>query len=215
VVLTIRLGSEPRSTPDELARITLAIDRWNRDTSGVHDYHHVAIFRRDDEGKIRGPRHRGVWGGWLHVVGLWVDEELGRELVKAAEAEARALGARHAFLETRSFHAPGLSRKLGYVPFGEIEGYPPGHSQVFLRKDLWRAATTGVSRLVGTDDIEPRSRMPSGSCRLAGIGGSCSERDHLRPRTADAHRAGAREHAIQSSNQPASGRRPGAPDHPV
>ena len=137
----IRLSSEPRATPEDLARITDAIDSWNMETTGVREFHQVAIFLRDEDEAIRGGITGGVWGGWLHIVGLWIDPDvrgrnLGRELVQAAEAEARAVGARHAFLETHSFQAPGLYRKLGYESFGEIEDYPPGGSQVFMRKDL-------------------------------------------------------------------------------
>jgi len=137
----VRMSSEPAASPDELAKITDAIYRWNMDRTGDHDYHQVAIFLRDDDGEIRGGVTGGVWGTWLHIVGLWVDEDLrgrgfGRELVLAAEAEAGAAGARRAFLETHSFQAPELYRKLGYVPFAEIEDYPPGSSQLFMRKDL-------------------------------------------------------------------------------
>ena len=111
------------------------------ETTGVHEFHQIAIFLRDKDDAIRGGITGGVWGGWLHIIGLWVDPDvrgrnLGRELVEAAEAEARTAGARHAFLETHSFQAPGLYEKLGYVAFGEIEDYPPGESQVFLRKRL-------------------------------------------------------------------------------
>jgi hypothetical protein len=35
-----------------------------------------------------------------------------------------------------SFQAPDLYRRLGYKAFGEIEDYPPGHTHLFLRKDL-------------------------------------------------------------------------------
>jgi ribosomal protein S18 acetylase RimI-like enzyme len=138
---TIRLSSEPGASPDDLARVTDAIDQWNMETTGVREFHQIAIFLRNDDGAIRGGITGGVWGGWLHIVGLWVDPDLrgrnlGRQLVEAAEAEARAVGARHAFLETHSFQAPGLYRELGYLPFGQIEGYPPGASQLFMRKDL-------------------------------------------------------------------------------
>jgi ribosomal protein S18 acetylase RimI-like enzyme len=137
----VRISSEPAASPAELARITDAIDRWNMDVTGVHDYHPIAIFLRDDDGGVRGGISGGVWGAWLHIVALWVDEDLrgrglGRQLVLAAEAEARATGATRAFLETHSFQAPGLYRKLGYVPFAEIEDYPPGETQLFMRKDL-------------------------------------------------------------------------------
>jgi ribosomal protein S18 acetylase RimI-like enzyme len=135
------LSSEPEAPEAERAAISDAIDAWNMETTGVRDFRPIAIFLRDDADTVRGGITGGVWGGWLHIVGLWVDRDLrgrglGRELVLAAEAEARDAGARHAFLETHSFQAPGLYRKLGYVAFGEIEDYPPGETQVFLRKEL-------------------------------------------------------------------------------
>jgi len=137
----ISLSSEPNASASEIARIQDRIDRWNMDVTGDHDFRQVAIFLRDDAGTIRGGVTGGVWGGWLHIVGLWVDEELrgqglGRELVRAAEAEGRAAGASGVFLETHSFQAPGLYEKLGYQAFAEIEEYPPGGSQLFMRKDL-------------------------------------------------------------------------------
>jgi ribosomal protein S18 acetylase RimI-like enzyme len=137
----VHLSSEPNAPPDQVARIIDAVNRWNMDVTGDRDYRPVAIFLRDDAGEVRGGVTGGVWGGWLHVVGLWVDEPLrglglGRDLILAAEAEARAIGARHAFLETHTFQAPELYRRLGYVPFGELEDYPPGERQLFMRKDL-------------------------------------------------------------------------------
>ncbi len=137
----VRLSSEPAAPPADVARIIDAINAWNMEITGVRDYRPIAIFLRDDEGTIRGGITGGVWGGWLHIVALWVDEDLrgrglGRELVLAAEAEARTAGAGHAFLETHSFQAPGLYEKLGYAAFGVLEDYPPGQTQQLLRKDL-------------------------------------------------------------------------------
>ena len=137
----VRLSSEPDAPAEQLALITDAIDRWNMNVTGDHAYRPVAIFLRDDEGSIRGGVTGGVWGGWLHVVGLWVDEEfrgggLGRELMLAAEAEGRAAGARHAFLETHSFQAPGLYQRLGYIAIAALDDYPPGASQLIMRKEL-------------------------------------------------------------------------------
>ena len=82
-----------------------------------------------------------MWGGWLHVIGLWVDEPLrgrglGIQLIHAAEGEARAAGAHGAFLETHWFQAPAFYRKLGYETIAEIEDYPPGGSQLVMRKSL-------------------------------------------------------------------------------
>jgi len=140
----LRLSSEPDAPAEQIAGIVDAINRWNMDVTGDRDYRPVAIFLRDDAGEIRGGVTGGVWGGWLHVVGLWVDEPLrgqglGRDLLLAAEAEGSRLGARHAFLETHSFQAPEFYRRLGYVTFGELEDYPPGERQLFMCKDLGRA----------------------------------------------------------------------------
>ncbi|HEY7132019.1 MAG TPA: GNAT family N-acetyltransferase [Candidatus Limnocylindrales bacterium] len=137
----VRLSSEPAASAADVAKISETIDAWNMETTGDRDYRAVAIFLRDDDDAIRGGITGGVWGGWLHIVALWVDPPLrglghGRALVLAAEAEGLAAGARHAFLETHDFQAPDLYRGLGYVPFGEIEDYPMGHSQLFLRKNL-------------------------------------------------------------------------------
>jgi ribosomal protein S18 acetylase RimI-like enzyme len=137
----IRLSSEPGAPRADVDRIIDAIDRWNMEVTGLRDFRPIAIFLRDDAGAIRGGVTGGVWGGWLHVVGLWVDEDLrerglGRRLLLAAEDEARAAGARHAFLETHTFQSPGLYRRLGYEPIAELEAYPPGEAQLILRKDL-------------------------------------------------------------------------------
>jgi ribosomal protein S18 acetylase RimI-like enzyme len=137
----IRLSSEPGANAGEIDGILDSINRWNMDVTGDRDYRQVAIFLRDDAGVIRGGVTGGVWGGWLHVVALWVDEDLrgtglGRRLVLAAEDEARAAGARHAFLETHTFQAPGFYEQLGYHAVAELEEYPPGASQLIMRKAL-------------------------------------------------------------------------------
>jgi ribosomal protein S18 acetylase RimI-like enzyme len=137
----IRLSTEPSASPEDVARIIDTIDAWTMEVTGDHDFHQVAIFLRDQAGEIRGGVTGGIWGGWLHVVALWVDEDLrgrgfGRQLLLAAEAEARAAGARHAFLETHSFQAPELYRRLGYEAIAELEEYPPGGSQLIMRKEL-------------------------------------------------------------------------------
>jgi ribosomal protein S18 acetylase RimI-like enzyme len=139
--IVVRLSSEPDASATAVAQVIDRIDAWNMDVTGVRDFHQVAIFLRDDEGRIRGGVTGGVWGGWLHVVALWVDEALrghgyGRELILAAESEARSAGAHSAFLETHSFQAPGLYRRLGYERIAEIEDYPAGASQLIMRKTL-------------------------------------------------------------------------------
>jgi ribosomal protein S18 acetylase RimI-like enzyme len=137
----IRLSSEAGASRADIDRLSDAINAWNMQVTGDRGYHQVAIFLRDDGGSIRGGIAGGVWGGWFHVVALWVDEGLrgqglGRSLIEAAEGEARAVGAHDAFLETHSFQAPGLYRRLGYEVIAELEDYPAGEFQVVMRKSL-------------------------------------------------------------------------------
>ena len=73
---------------------------------------------------------------------LWLPEDLrkgglgGRSVLGAAEREAWARGCRRARLFTYSFQARGFYERHGYTVFGVLEDYPPGHSQIWMRKDL-------------------------------------------------------------------------------
>lgn len=107
-----------------------------------HDYWRpVRVFVRDRSGHIRGGLTGDIWGGWLHVSILWAEGPLrgtglGQQLMAAAEAEAREVGARYVHLDSHSFQAPGFYEKLGYTEFGRLEDAPLGHTQHFLWKRL-------------------------------------------------------------------------------
>ena len=109
--------------------------------TGSCDSHPVNFFLKSPLGEVMGGLIGYIWGGWLHINLLWVSEVLrgqghGTRLIDAAEAMARERGAAAATLETFSFQAPGFYRKRGYVVFGQIDDYPPGHTKFFLRKNL-------------------------------------------------------------------------------
>jgi N-acetylglutamate synthase-like GNAT family acetyltransferase len=53
-----------------------------------------------------------------------------------AENEARKRGAKHVFLDTFSFQAPGFYTQHGYQVFGELKDFPPRHQRYFLTKQL-------------------------------------------------------------------------------
>ncbi len=82
-----------------------------------------------------------VCGGWLMVHALWVDQTqrgrgLGQALLADAEQQARALGAHAVTLDTFSWQAEGFYLKQGYAVFGRLQGFPPGHERLYLRKPL-------------------------------------------------------------------------------
>ena len=78
---------------------------------------------------------------WFTVDTMWVEDGLrgkglGRELLAAAEEEARRRGCRWAKLNTWDFQAPAFYERCGYREYGREVDYPPGHTNFLLRKDL-------------------------------------------------------------------------------
>lgn len=97
---------------------------------------------------MRGADGRAIGGatgytdrGWLYLDCFWLPEHLrrgglGRRVLWAAEDEARRRGCGDSRLFTYSFQARGFYERNGYAVFGVLEGFPPGHSQVWMRKAL-------------------------------------------------------------------------------
>jgi GNAT superfamily N-acetyltransferase len=89
------------------------------------------------DGNTAGGVIGAVFWDWLYIDLMWLPEGLrgrglGRELLQSLEEEARKQGARHVFLDTFSFQAPGFYQKHGYEVFGELPGFPAGHTRFYL-----------------------------------------------------------------------------------
>jgi GNAT superfamily N-acetyltransferase len=139
--LGVRISSEPSASREDKDRVREMLGLFNVRETGFDTYHELAIFLRDEHERIRGGVIGDVWGGWLHVHILWVEEAFrgrghGASLMRAAEGEAKALGCRYAHLDSHSFQAPTFYEKLGYVEFGRLTDAPIGHEQIFLWKEL-------------------------------------------------------------------------------
>ena len=101
----------------------------------------VQIFIRNKENKVVGGAIGSIFGGWLYISLMWIEESLrnqgyGTTLLKMMENEAVKLGCRHAHLDTYSFEAKPFYEKNGYTLFASLENYPEGHSKHFLKKKL-------------------------------------------------------------------------------
>jgi GNAT superfamily N-acetyltransferase len=101
----------------------------------------LAIFARDEQGKIVGGIHGPAYWQWLHVDAFWVDEAyrhqgVGSRLIETIEAEARAQDMRGVHLETTDFQALPFYQRHGYTVFGELQDKPEGHTWYFLQKRL-------------------------------------------------------------------------------
>ena len=103
------------------------------------------FFLRHENGEIVGGVLANVWGDWMYAKSVWVDRPLrakgyATRLMMAAEQHALARGCTQAFLSTFSFQARPLYERLGYRVFGELTGYPKGHSLYHLAKQLGEKA---------------------------------------------------------------------------
>ena len=101
----------------------------------------VRMFIRNQAGQVVGGIIGNMFGGWVYVELLWVEESLrnqglGSQLLRALEEEAIRMGCQHAHLDTYSFEARPFYEQHGYEVFAVLEDYPAGHRKFFLKKAL-------------------------------------------------------------------------------
>jgi GNAT superfamily N-acetyltransferase len=137
----IRLSSEPTANPASVAALQDQVNEYNMMVTGVRDYQPVRIFLRDETDAVRGGLLADIWGGWMHITYLWVDEPLRKQglaakLLMAAEVECQTYGCRNMLVETFSFQARPLYEKQGFQVIATLENYPPGHTHYILQKAL-------------------------------------------------------------------------------
>ena len=128
-------------TTEQIDRIREGLTRFNRSQIPDKGFVPLAFTLFDERNEFCGGLTGHIAYEWLFVDILWVADQArsrgqGRELMLAAEEEARKRGCRHAWVDTFSFQALSFYEKLGYVIFGKLDDFPTGHSRYFLRKDL-------------------------------------------------------------------------------
>ncbi len=115
--------------------------QFNQERAGPFRDVRLVLTARGAAGELLGGLvGLGFWNG-LFIDLLWVEESsrrrgIGTALMQAAESQARKRGWQVCFLSTFTFQAPEYYRRLGYEPFGELKGMPPGHSRTWFAKWL-------------------------------------------------------------------------------
>lgn len=117
------------------------LDLYNIAATGVAEYYPVNLFVKSRRGETLGGLLGGIWGGYLHIRILWVDQAIrgqdwGTRLMDEAEAYARERGCHSIELDTHSFQARPFYESRGFEVFGTLDDYPRGHKKFFLRKKL-------------------------------------------------------------------------------
>jgi len=117
------------------------LDIFNVGATGVSAFYPVNFFLKSARDEIMGGLLGSIWGGWLHITYLWVDEaERGNRWatrqMDRAEAYARERGCHSVTLDTHSFQARPFYERRGYEVFGTLDDFPKGHKKFFLQKRL-------------------------------------------------------------------------------
>ena len=101
----------------------------------------LGIYYEDETGKKRAGLTGETFGNWLCIQYLFVEESLrgqgvGRQIMAAAEMEAKKRGCKYAFVDTFSFQAPEFYTKLGYQEVFTLTEYPYIGARHYYTKDL-------------------------------------------------------------------------------
>lgn len=135
---------EPEPQPDTRSAILEGLLAYNDARTGGQfgPPRSIAIALKDPAtGKAVGGLTARISYSRMYVELLFIPEHLrgqrlGEQVMAEAERIAREAGCTGIWLDSYSFQAPGFYEKLGFVPFGDIPDYPPGHRRVFLHKSL-------------------------------------------------------------------------------
>lgn len=117
------------------------LDLYNVGITGQSTWYPVNFFVKSGRGETLGGVLGAIWGGWLQIGFLWVDDSVrgkdwGTRLMDNAEAYARERGCHSVVLDTHSFQARPFYEARGYEVFGTLDDFPEGHKKFFLRKKL-------------------------------------------------------------------------------
>ncbi|MBK8434290.1 MAG: GNAT family N-acetyltransferase [Chloroflexi bacterium] len=128
----------------------------NREQVGSRHFEELSvILRNDDEEVVGGVLGGSIWG-WMIIETFWVDKAVrgqgyGRQLLLRAEEIARQRACTDLILETFSFQALPFYKKLGYAVYGQLDGFPAGHTRYSLRKRLGEEAPTLAEKTAAPD----------------------------------------------------------------
>ena len=137
----LRLTVEDEFSLEDVAVVHDGLREFNARHAGPSNRTRLAVFLRDPSGRVLGGLIGETSWRWLYVDAFWIHESArgqghGARMLRAAEERARERGCTDAYLDTFSFQALPFYEKEGYVRYGVLEDFPPGHRRYYLRKRL-------------------------------------------------------------------------------
>ena len=136
-VFQITLETSPQPAEEQV--VLDGLRAFNVAVIGDPGIRPVAVFARDEAGRVLGGLLGEIKWRWLYVDKLWLPDTLrrsgaGSKLMRLAESHAWAEGCLGVHLSTFEYQALPFYQKLGYELVGTLNGFPPGYKQFYLRK---------------------------------------------------------------------------------
>jgi GNAT superfamily N-acetyltransferase len=136
-----RLVVEDNPAQADLDAVIDALNQHNIRVTGLSEWSAVAVFVRDEHGRMLGGVTGEHWADAFEIGFLWLSEKLrgqgiGTRLMQMIEQRAIALGCTQIALDTFDFQARDFYLKLGYEVYGELDHFPKDHHKYFMRKRL-------------------------------------------------------------------------------
>ena len=155
---------------EEMTWLEGQLEVFNARQVGRDDFVPLNLVIRDGDGSIIAGLKALTGWDWLYIQVLWVHDAhrrsgLGNRLLQRAEDEATQRGCIGSCLSSYSFQAPEFYERYGYSAFGQIEGYPAGHTMFFLSVEA-ASERTGCRQPVIWDESRMKLVEISENCEL-------------------------------------------------
>lgn len=139
--MNLRIELTQNPTEEQRQAILQPLIEYNDAQTGGSKSEPFALMVKDQNGEILGGLYGRMIFRWMFIELLSVPEQgrgqgIGSKLMAQAEALAKEKNCYGLWLDTFDFQAPEFYRKLGFIQFGEIVDYPPGHKRHYFQKRL-------------------------------------------------------------------------------
>ena len=136
--ITISSETETQCVDDNIIAFNRAHAPFTQDTDFITLNFHI---KDENDFIIAGINSLMYCWKILYIDVLFVDanhrgQQLGSDLLRKVESEAKSMGATLAHLDTFDWQAKDFYLKQGYTIFGVLDACPPGHTRYYMKKEL-------------------------------------------------------------------------------
>jgi GNAT superfamily N-acetyltransferase len=138
---TLRLEPRHDLTLAEISEVEDHLYAHNSAATGHHDGRGLGFVMSDDTGRLIAVAAGYTWAGVSELKQMWVDKAhrgCGHAwaLLTAFVDEARKRGVRRIWVASYDFQAPAMYEKAGFKRQATFDGWPEGHVNVIMCKQL-------------------------------------------------------------------------------